>query len=160
GIAIVRERFLREAEAAAQLSHPNIVAVFDAGEEDGQLYLAMEYIDGLDLGRMIKQFGPSPVSLALDFMRQAALGLHHAHSCGFVARDIKPQNLLVAPRGGLSKGHFEQFEGATVKVLDLGLVRLQPDRVEQTALALTQQGVVIGTMDTSPRSRPVTPTAS
>jgi serine/threonine-protein kinase len=147
GIAIVRERFLREAEAAAQLSHPNIVAVFDAGEEDGQLYLAMEYIDGIDLGRMIKQFGPLPVPLAVDFMRQAALGLHHAHTLGFVHRDIKPQNLLVAPRGGLGKGNFEQFAGAAVKVLDLGLVRLQPERVEQTALALTQQGVVIGTMD-------------
>ncbi len=145
----VRERFLREAEAAAQLSHPNIVTVRDADEAAGRLFLVMEYIDGVDLGRLVHQAGPLPVALACDLIRQSALGLHHAHALGYVHRDIKPQNLLAAPQGGMGKGgpRFDRLAGCTVKVLDMGLVRLQPERVEATHLALTQHGVVIGTMD-------------
>jgi serine/threonine-protein kinase len=145
------ERFAREVQAAAQLSHPNIVAVHDAGSEGDTHYLAMQYIDGLDLGRLVGKLGPLPFSLASAFLAQAALGLHHAHELGFVHRDVKPPNLLVAPRGGLGKPGgslaVERFVGATVKVLDMGLVRLQPHRLDESHLALTYHGVVIGTMD-------------
>jgi serine/threonine protein kinase len=146
----ILERFKREAVAAAQLSHPNIVAVHDAGEEGDVRYLAMEYIDGFDLGRLLQQFGLLPISLLCDFIRQASVGLHHAHELGFVHRDIKPQNVLVAPRGGVRRQEnltLDHLHGATVKVLDMGLVRLQPERLDVTRLALTQHGVVIGTVD-------------
>jgi serine/threonine-protein kinase len=141
------QRFLREAESAAKLSHPNIVAVYDFGAVEETHYLAMEYIDGIDLARLVDANGPLPVTLACDFIRQAALGLHHAHEQGFVHRDIKPQNLLVAPRGSRGAGQpvgFEGYAGGTVKILDMGLIRPQADSEERK---LTQHGVVIGTID-------------
>ena len=143
-------RFLREAESAARLSHPNIVAVHDAGAAGDRYYLAMECIDGIDLGRLLLENGPLPVSLACDFIRQAALGLHHAHEAGFVHRDIKPANLIVAPRGGLGPPgpvDLDRLRGATLKVLDMGLVRSEVDGIEDSEMALTQKGVVLGTMD-------------
>jgi serine/threonine protein kinase len=95
------QRFQREARAAAQLSHPNVVIVYDADQAGDRHYIAMEYVEGTDLGRLIKETGPLPVTQACDFIRQAALGLQHAHECGMVHRDIKPSNLLVTtkPRG-------------------------------------------------------------
>lgn len=148
------ERFLREAEAAAQFSHPNIVAVHDADVHGDTYYLAMEFIDGIDLGRLLTRLGPMPYSLASELIAQACVGLHHAHEMGYVHRDIKPGNLLVAPRGGVSRMtrafSVDRFRGATVKLLDLGLVRLQPHRLEDTDMALTHHGVVIGTMDYLP----------
>jgi serine/threonine-protein kinase len=140
-------RFLREAESAAKLSHPNIVAVYDFGAVGETHYLAMEFIEGVDLARLVDDTGPLPVSLACDFIRQAALGLHHAHEQGFVHRDIKPQNLLVAPRGsrrGSQPLRVEGYAGSTVKILDMGLIRPQGENNE---LALTHLGVVIGTLD-------------
>jgi len=126
---LARKRFLREA-AAAKLSHPHVVTIYDAGEDDDNYFLAMELLDGLDLTRLVLGVGPLPVALACDFARQAALGLHHAHEQGLVHRDVKPQNLLAGPRGGLGRWHeqtnVERFVGSTVKVLDLGLVRLGP----------------------------------
>lgn len=145
-----RERFIREAEAAAQLSHPNIVAVHDAGVDGERYYLSMEFIDGLDMSKLLQQCGPLPVALACDFIRQAALGLHHAHEQGYVHRDIKPQNLLVAPKGGLKSVDSRSIgwlAGAIIKVLDMGLVRHQAATAEATEMALTQRGIVIGTMD-------------
>jgi serine/threonine-protein kinase len=145
------ERFRREAQAVAQLSHPNIVSVYDAGEEADAHYLAMELIDGIDLGKLIHSCGQLPVPLACDFIRQAALGLHHAHQRGFVHRDIKPHNLLVAPRGGMPAGErvppLEWFFGGKVKILDLGLVRLLNPSGQPGDDPLTRQGIVIGTAD-------------
>lgn len=142
-------RFQREAEAAAHLSHPNIITIFDAGEDGDRHYLAMEYIEGIDLGRLLMEVGPLPVALACDCLRQAAQGLHHAHEADIVHRDIKPQNFLVAPRGGklVEPVAVEQFAGGTVKVLDMGLVRLQQQRPGDSSLALTKLGVVLGTVD-------------
>ncbi len=89
-------RFQREAQAAAQLSHPNIIVVYDFNQVGDTYYIAMEYVDGIDLDQLIRDRGPLPVERAIDFIRQAALGLQHAHVCGMVHRDIKPSNLLIA----------------------------------------------------------------
>src|SRR5438128_4156604 len=90
-------RFQREAQAAAQLSHPNIIVVYDFNQIDDTYYIAMEYVEGIDLDQLVRDVGPLPVDRACDFIRQAALGLQHAHECaGMVHRDIKPSNLLIA----------------------------------------------------------------
>src|SRR5262245_19602348 len=93
-------RFEREIRALAQLSHPNIVHAFDADHVDGKYFYAMEHVDGMDLARLVKQEGPLAVAQACDYIRQAALGLQHAHERGMVHRDIKPANLLVTSSTG------------------------------------------------------------
>src|SRR5207244_6409449 len=90
------ERFKKEIKAATQLGHPNIVAALEAGLADQRLYLGMELIEGVDLSRLIRKKGPLPIAAACDAIRQAALGLQHAHERGVVHRDIKPSNLLIA----------------------------------------------------------------
>ncbi len=105
------ERFYEEVRAASRLMHPNIVAAFDAGEFDGIHYLAMEYVDGMTLTRVVSRNGPLGVGEAASVIRQAALGLLHAHRAGIVHRDVKPGNLMRASDG-------------TVKILDLGLARI------------------------------------
>jgi serine/threonine-protein kinase len=150
--ANVVQRFLREARAAAQVSHPNVVAVHDADRAGDAYYLAMELLDGIDLGRLVAQAGPLPVARACDYACQAAQGLQHAHQAGLVHRDVKPQNLFVAlssrgkPRPP-GPARLEDFAGGTVKVLDLGLVLLQESSADSLAGALTQNGMVIGTVD-------------
>src|SRR5262249_50530910 len=107
----VLQRFRREIQVASRLSHPNVVRAYDAGVLGESHYLAMEYVEGMDLGRMVKQCGPLPVLQACEYVRQAALGLQYAHERGLVHRDIKPQNLFMSAREGLTK------------VMDLGLAR-------------------------------------
>jgi serine/threonine protein kinase len=107
----VRNRFRREIEAAGRLRHPNIVTAYDAGLSRGRLYLAMEYIEGIDLQRLVEKTGPLTVDLACEIIRQTAEALDHAHQRGLVHRDIKPSNLMLAP------------PGVTVKLLDLGLAQ-------------------------------------
>jgi serine/threonine-protein kinase len=129
-------RFYQEVQAAAALVHPNIALAFDAGQAGASHFFSMEYVDGPDLTRLIKEGGVLPVEQACEYIRQVALGLQHAHEKGLVHRDIKPSNLLVAsPEGGQP----------VVKILDLGLARLgdsfQKDR------NLTKMGQVIGTPD-------------
>jgi serine/threonine protein kinase len=127
-------RFHREARAAARLAHPHLVTVFDVDEVGGTHFLAMEYIEGTDLGRWVKARGPLPAARACDYVRQAALGLQHIHERGLVHRDIKPANLFLTANETL------------VKVLDLGLARLdQPGPSDQMSSELTQPGVVMGT---------------
>ena len=136
------QRFQREVRAAARLSHPNIVAAYDAGEHNGTHYLVMELVDGIDLARLVRQSGPLNASRAVDYVRQAAAGFACAHAQGIIHRDIKPQNLLVD-----RKQH--------VRILDMGLARLNPINAaanpassptgEQTEL--TQSGVIMGTVD-------------
>jgi formylglycine-generating enzyme required for sulfatase activity len=96
----VVRRFQREVQAAAQLHHPNVVHAFDADQIGGTHFIAMEYIDGIDLSRWLKTRGPLPVEQACDYVRQVALGLQHAYERGLVHRDIKPGNLLVAGVAG------------------------------------------------------------
>ena len=105
-----RKRFQREATAAAGLSHPNICTVYEIGDEAGQTFLAMEFIEGESLDNKIER-GPLPLKEALGFTRQVADGLAAAHAKGVVHRDIKPGNLLVTPEG-------------RVKILDFGLALL------------------------------------
>ena len=110
----VVERFCREVRAAARLSHPNIVTTYDAEDAGNTPFLVMEYVEGVSLARMVTERGPLPVAEACDYVRQAALGLQHAHERGMVHRDIKPDNLmLVASPVASAPG--------VVKVLDFGL---------------------------------------
>src|SRR5262249_23358600 len=92
-------RFYHEIRAASRLVHPNNVHAEDADEIDGAQFFAMEFVEGTDLAKLVKQQGPLPVDKACDYIRQAALGLQHAHERGLVHRDIKPANLLLAKNG-------------------------------------------------------------
>ena len=129
------ERFRREVEAAANLSHPNVVTAYDADEYQGMHYLAMEYVDGRDLAKMVKEQGPLGVQQAAECILQAARGLQYAHSKGIIHRDIKPGNLLLDKDG-------------TVKVLDMGLARIAEVEADLGgAERLTTAGQVMGTCD-------------
>lgn len=121
-----RERFLREAQAAGALQHPNIVKVYDVGALSAQPFIAMEFVPGADLERILQDF---PVSLEwkLDLLRQLCEGLQHAHARGIVHRDVKPSNIRVTPAG-------------EVKIMDFGIARLQ------TATHLTRRGLVLGSV--------------
>jgi serine/threonine-protein kinase len=141
------ERFKQEVKAVARLHHPNIALAFDAGEANGTHFLSMEFVDGQDLSRLVHDTGPLPVAQACDYIRQAALGLQHAHERGLVHRDIKPNNLLVTltPTGESTVSGRLPLWG-TVKLLDLGLARLEQEMSEQDR-ALTREGAVLGTPD-------------
>ena len=134
-------RFLREARAAAALSHPNIVEVFDFGEENGASYLVMELVPDGSLRTLLRQ-RPSgqgwTLGLGIDLVRQAAEGLAYAHEHGMVHRDIKPDNLLLQRLGPPSaNGDAERYQ---LKISDFGLARLVDDAGE-----LTATGMVMGT---------------
>src|SRR5262249_33672051 len=134
------ERFQQEVRAAARLHHPHIVTAFDADQAGGLHFLVMEYVEGQSLAEVVAERGPLPVAEACAYVRQAALGLQHAHQRGRVHRDSKPHTLMVTA-------------GGQVKILDFGLARLAR-APEDTALssaapasALTGAGVVMGTAD-------------
>jgi serine/threonine protein kinase len=93
------KRFRREVQAAARLTHPNIVMAYDAGEHAGIHFLAMEYVEGKDLASVVKDRGPLDLAPALDYTLQAARGLAFAHAEGVIHRDIKPGNLLLDKKG-------------------------------------------------------------
>ena len=138
-------RFYQEVQAAAQLAHPNIVLAFDAGQAGATHFLAMEYVDGTDLGQLVRESGPLPVARACEYIRQAALGLQHAFERGLIHRDIKPHNLLVARPPASADKTGNGTAGTLVKILDMGLARLQAGGDHDSAL--TQEGVVMGTPD-------------
>lgn len=121
------ERFDREAQATTSLSHPNIVSIYDVGEEDDILYIVMEYIDGLTLKEYIIQNGPLSVEKAVDIMEQLSSAIQHAHENGIIHRDIKPQNVLIDHNG-------------RVKVTDFGIA------IALSATALTQTNSVLGSV--------------
>ncbi len=89
-------RFEQEMRAVGRLEHPNIVGAHDAGEHEGTHFLVMEYVDGVDLSELVRQLGPLPIADACELIRQAAIGLEHAHEHSLVHRDIKPSNLMLA----------------------------------------------------------------
>src|SRR5699024_1717095 len=121
------ERFDREAQAATSLSHPNIVSIYDVGDEDDILYIVMEYVDGLTLKEYIVQNGPLSVEKAVDIMEQLTSAIQHAHENGIVHHDIKPQNVLIDHNG-------------TIKVTDFGIA------MALSATALTQTNTVLGSV--------------
>lgn len=121
-------RFVAEARAAARLSHPNVVAVFDQGDDDGTLFLAMEYVPGRTLRDVIRESAPLSPARALDLLAPILSALSAAHDAGIVHRDIKPENVLIADNG-------------VVKVADFGLARA----VSATGNTATQ-GLLMGTV--------------
>ncbi|MEI7684002.1 MAG: serine/threonine-protein kinase [Planctomycetota bacterium] len=138
-------RFRREAQAAARLNDPNIVRVYDSDHTGDTHYLVMEYVAGVTLERFVEQHGPLEYRLAVDFLRQSALALAHAHANGLVHRDIKPSNIMIVP----PSGRHPDGSAAIVKVLDMGVARvLHSEHHPGEALStLTQGGSVIGTAD-------------
>ena len=131
----VRDRFLREVQSAAKLQHKNIVAAYSAMRLDKGVVLAMEYIEGDDLAKVVNAGGPLPVTNACYLVYQAAMGLQHAHERGMVHRDIKPANLILA----------RDHERDVVKVLDFGLAKVTSEG--QGDGALTREGQMLGTPD-------------
>jgi serine/threonine protein kinase len=126
------ERFEREMAAVASLEHPGIVRANDAGCHDGWHYLVMEYLDGLDVGRVVDRLDTLPVADACEIVRQAALAIAHVHNAGLVHRDIKPSNLMLTHSG-------------TIKLLDLGLVLAGDDPLASDD-RLTTVGHLMGTL--------------
>jgi len=125
-------RFHREAQAAAALDHRNIVRAYDVDNDGENHYLVMEYVEGRDLQRMVKEDGPLDFAVAADYIRQAAEGLAHAHAAGLIHRDVKPANLLVDRHN-------------VVKVLDLGLARFTDEDCASLTVAYDEN--VLGTAD-------------
>jgi serine/threonine protein kinase len=128
------ERFQREVQAAARLTHPNIVTAFDANEDRHVQYLVMEYVAGRDLAAIVREQGPLSVSLAVSCVIQVARGLEYAHAAGVIHRDIKPANLLLTSSG-------------LVKILDMGLARAALPRAGSPRAELDESGVLLGTVD-------------
>ncbi len=125
------KRFKAEAQAAANLSHDNIVQVYGAGEAEGYLYISLEFIEGTDVQELVTKHGVLPVKRSLDIIRQMGRALDHTGTMNLAHRDIKPSNLLIRPDG-------------LVKLTDLGLARFID---EQTETSITCAGYTVGTVD-------------
>lgn len=121
------ERFRREAQAAASLSHPNVVSIYDVGEDDGTHYIVLEYVKGRNLKDILRRYGPLPIPQAVFVARAVAAALAAAHRQGLVHRDIKPHNILITDEG-------------RVKVTDFGIARAA------SSSTLTQTGAMIGSV--------------
>lgn len=128
---ILVKRFEAEAQAAAQLRHKNIVCVYDSGELDGFLYIAMEFVDGIDVQDLVMRKGGLSVKRSLDIIKQVARALEHAHEQTIVHRDIKPANLLIDRDGN-------------IKLADMGLAR---SIAETEEAGITRAGTTVGTVD-------------
>ncbi|MFV2196172.1 Stk1 family PASTA domain-containing Ser/Thr kinase [Nocardiopsis sp. LOL_012] len=122
------QRFINEAHSVAKLSHPNVVQVFDQGEDRGHVFLAMEYVPGLTLREHLRSRGRLPAREALQVMAPVLAALGAAHQAGMIHRDVKPENVLIT-------------EDGRVKVADFGLARA----VEQSQQGLTRTGTLMGT---------------
>jgi eukaryotic-like serine/threonine-protein kinase len=122
------ERFRREAQAAASLNDPRIVAIYDWGSDEGTYFIVMEYVEGNTLAEIIRASGPLPISKAVKIASDVLGGLHLAHLKGIVHRDVKPANIAITANG-------------TIKVMDFGIARAAHDG----AMTVTQTGMVIGT---------------
>jgi serine/threonine-protein kinase len=121
----LRKRFLHEAQAAASLQHPNVVCIYDLGEADGHLYIAMEYIQGVDLEKLIDLGEPLSLQARLDIIIDVLTGLSFAHKRGIIHRDIKPANIRVG-------------EDGRAKIMDFGVAHL-------ASSSMTSTGSILGT---------------
>jgi eukaryotic-like serine/threonine-protein kinase len=126
-------RFQSEAQAAANLKHENIIGVYDSGEIDGYLYIAMEFVDGIDVGELVLKKGILSAKRSMDIMQQVAMALQHAFEQNIVHRDIKPANLMIDRDGN-------------VKLADMGLARSLGEEEEEEA-SITRAGTTVGTVD-------------
>src|SRR4051794_10296670 len=129
----IRERFLRESKYAERVKHPNIAEVYGAGEQDGNLWLAMRYLEGTDLSSIIRRGGPMQPRQALAILGQVAAALDEAHKAGLLHRDIKPANVMLASDDGTERAY----------VIDFGLGKA-PQTDEE---GLTKPGQFVGTID-------------
>jgi eukaryotic-like serine/threonine-protein kinase len=129
-----RQAYQREVRAAAQLNHPNIVTAYDANELAERFYLVLEFVDGPNFEILLRERGPLPISEACELVRQAAVGLDHAHSLKMLHRDIKPANLLVARPSKTSPDYH-------VKIADFGIAKLSSAQTPQVG------GSCVGTPD-------------
>src|SRR3954449_7866872 len=129
----IRERFLRESKYAERVRHPNIAEVYAAGEQNGNLWLAMRYLEGTDLSSILRRGGPLQPRQALSIMGQVAAALDEAHKAGLLHRDIKPANVMIASDDGTERAY----------VIDFGLGKA-PQTDEQ---GLTKPGQFVGTID-------------
>jgi DNA-binding beta-propeller fold protein YncE len=132
-----RRRFARESKAAAAVDHPNIVPVFDAGEADGVLFIAMRFVHGRDARTLLKAEGPLSAGRATDIIAQVASALDAAHARGLVHRDVKPANMLLDTTAGGGRDH--------VYLSDFGLSKQSFAQISQTGL--TSHGQFLGTFD-------------
>jgi serine/threonine protein kinase len=128
----LRQRFIREAQALADLSHPNIVTIHDSGEFEDSPFIVMEYVRGETLGESIKRKAPIPLGEKLRLLSELCAGLAHAHEAGIIHRDIKPANLMVDLHGRL-------------KILDFGIARVADAGLTRVGEPLTRLNVQIGT---------------
>jgi serine/threonine-protein kinase len=129
------QRFLREVQATATLTHPNTVQVFDYGQaSDGTVFYAMEYLTGLSLEELVRVRGPLPPARVIFVLRQLCGALAEAHAIGLIHRDIKPSNVVLCNRGGMYD---------VAKLLDFGLVRMESTAA--SGAGLTQAGLIFGT---------------
>lgn len=137
GNAELLNQFRLEMRAVNQLNHPNIVKACDINFSGSAHYFALEYVEGIDLAKLIVQSGPLPVAQGCDYIRQTALGLQHAYERGLVHRDIKPSNLVITEKG------------TQVKILDMGLARLEWLRKDDPSISPVTRSktVVMGTPD-------------
>ena len=108
------ERFYREARAAGALAHPNIVTIYEAGEDHGRHFIAMEFLEGQTLREVLDIEGKLPIERALDIAKQICAGLSYAHSKGVIHRDIKPDNIQLLPSG-------------LIKITDFGIARIMEE---------------------------------
>jgi serine/threonine protein kinase len=141
-----RRRFKQEVVTAAKLNHPNIVTVYQTDIDGPIPYLAMEYVPGIDLSKLVKTLGPLTPQDAVYYILQAAHGLQHAYEAGLVHRDIKPANLMVTP-SPLDASNLKTGKLPRVKVLDMGLARVVTEEEKPEPGELTKDGIFLGTPD-------------
>jgi serine/threonine-protein kinase len=133
-----RERFVRESQMAGSLYHPNIIPVFDAGEWEGMLYIAMRYVEGTDLRELMMQEGRLDPTQAIRMLAKVANALDAAHARGLIHRDVKPGNIMIETAQNGAPMDMEH-----VYLTDFGLVK----RMEGGRTSLTRAGTFLGTID-------------
>jgi serine/threonine protein kinase len=129
----LRERFIREMAVSRRVAHPHLCWTYETGQLRGIYYIAMEYIPGQNLARLVREGGPLRLQRAARLLSEAAEGLEHAHNMGLVHRDLKPSNIMVTPHDH-------------AKVLDLGLALIHGEKVDDVEV-VGGHGYIVGTMD-------------